>query len=69
MQTLKRRRVRRVHGRLPAHATCVPLDFETGCLHEVLGGVGFDARAIDVYWSSQQNGADSRGPVGRQAEP
>ena len=45
MQALKRRRVRRVHGRLPAHAAYVPLDFETGRLHEALGQGDFDAWA------------------------
>lgn len=45
MQALKRQRVRRAHGGLPAHVTYVPLDFETGRLREALGGAGFDARA------------------------
>ena len=45
MQALKKERVRRVHGGLPAHLTFVPVDFETDRLHEALHGAGFDPRA------------------------
>ena len=45
MQALKERRVRRVHGGLPAHLTFVPVDFETDRLHEALEVAGFDPRA------------------------
>ena len=45
MQALKAKRVRRVHGGLPAQLTFVPVDFETDRLHEALHRAGFDPRA------------------------
>ena len=45
MQALKEKRVRRVHGGLPAHLTFVPVDFETDRLHEKLRRAGFDPQA------------------------
>ena len=44
MQALKKERVRRVHGGLPAHLTFVPVDFEIDRLDEALAGAGFDPR-------------------------
>lgn len=44
MQALKRERVSRVHGGIPAHLTFVPVDFETDRLHEALEAAGFDQR-------------------------
>lgn len=45
MQALKKERVRRVRGGLPAHVTFVPVDFETDRLHEALDRAGLDPRA------------------------
>lgn len=45
MQALKKDRVRRVHGGLPAHVTFVPVDFEIDRLHEALVAAGFEPGA------------------------
>ncbi len=45
MQTLKRQRVRQVHGGLPAHVTFVAMDFEKDRLHEALEAAGLDPGA------------------------
>ena len=44
MQGLKKERVRRAHGGLPANVTFVPVDFETDRLHEALDLAGLDPR-------------------------
>ncbi|MGP4020728.1 SAM-dependent methyltransferase [Saccharopolyspora sp. 5N708] len=48
----KRAVVQRLYGRVPAHVTLVPIDFETRDLGEVLAGNGLAGQRIAFVWEA-----------------